>query len=131
LVIHVDSQTRVMVEKTSFINSVINNILTNAIKFSHPDSAIEINASIADKKVSVSFRDNGIGIPDGILKDLFDLDKATSRAGTQDESGTGWGMPLVKNFVEAYGGKITITSSEKDTGTRKRGTEVLLTLRKG
>ncbi len=131
LLMDVAKSTSVMVEKTSFINSVINNILTNAIKFSYPDSVIEIKASEINGKIAVSFRDYGIGIPQAILDNLFDLDKATSRSGTQDETGTGWGMPLVRSFVEAYGGKISVLSETEKTGDRQRGTEVVLTLRKG
>ena len=67
----IDRSLDIWAEKTSFVNSVLNNILTNAIKFSFPDSKILIKAEKAEDLVTVSIRDFGIGIPNSILKNLF------------------------------------------------------------
>ena len=99
----------------------MNNILTNALKFSHPQSKILIRADRKEDGLRLSVRDFGIGIPPDLLQDLFDITKATSRAGTGGESGTGFGMPLMKRFINSYGGRIEIHSREK---TEDHGTEV-------
>ncbi len=71
-------------------------------------------------------RDFGIGIPADLLDDLFDISKATSRSGTGGESGTSFGMPLMKKFVTAYGGRIQVESSTEESGSSEHGTEVIL-----
>ncbi|MCP4753327.1 MAG: hybrid sensor histidine kinase/response regulator [Proteobacteria bacterium] len=126
----IQGNPRVVVDKTSFINSVLNNILSNAIKFSYSESEILISAQAADGTHILSVRDFGTGMPASLLKDLFDLNKATSRSGTEGETGTGFGMPLVRKFMSAYGGSIEIESWEKNGDSVDHGTEVLLILKK-
>jgi len=125
----VDASMQVCVEKTSFVNSVINNLLTNAIKFSMPGSRIEISAkSIDGNKIELAVRDHGIGMSAQLVEDLFNMKKATSRKGTGGETGTGFGMPLVRKFVLAYGGNIRVISKEKSSSPEDFGTSVILTL---
>ncbi|MDM8535393.1 hybrid sensor histidine kinase/response regulator [Desulfobacterales bacterium HSG17] len=117
-------------EKTSLINSIINNLLTNAIKFSYPDSKIFIRVQKENDKVILSIKDFGIGMPKKILNDIFDIRKSTSRTGTNGETGTGFGMPLVKKFIQAYGGEIDIISLEKHVESLdNNGTEIIITLK--
>jgi signal transduction histidine kinase len=124
----VEPDVVVYVELTTFINSVLNNILTNAVKFSYKGDKIEIGATnTEDDFVVLEIRDNGIGIPDDIIKDLFNSAKATHREGTEGESGTGFGMPLVKTFVRTYGGEIHVKSS---TDEKSHGTSVFLKLKR-
>ncbi len=117
---NIDSNLLIKAERTSLINSVFNNILTNAVKFSYPDGTIEINASKKDGKIRLSIADHGIGIPDYILDTIFNVNQNTSRTGTNGEEGTGFGMPLVRKFMLTYGGEINIISAEN------KGTEVEL-----
>lgn len=126
----VDPSLKVMVEKTSFINSVLSNVLSNAIKFSYSGSAIEIFANNDDDHVYLYIRDYGIGMPPSISGNLFAMDKSTSRKGTNGEIGTGYGMPLVKRFIKAYGGSIEITSTESSDLPQGRGTRVCLILKR-
>jgi len=72
--------------------------------------------------------DPGIGIPKETLKRLFDLTSATSRPGTEGEEGTGFGMPLIKSFVEHYGGKIEVESKEQGDGAENHGTTIRIWL---
>ncbi|MBK6605524.1 MAG: sensor histidine kinase [Leptospiraceae bacterium] len=62
-----------------------------------------------------------------ILNNIFDISKPTSREGTQSETGTGYGMPIVKKWVEMFRGKLTIESFEKPHPLQ--GTEVSLHLK--
>lgn len=128
LKIEIPKDITIKTEKTSFINSVINNLLTNAIKFSHPNQSIEVKGKRRGENVEVSIKDNGIGMPESILNDLFDVSKKTSRQGTSGETGTGFGMPLVKKFIKTYGGQIVVNSTQQSDTTPDHGTEIILTL---
>ncbi|MEH0022497.1 MAG: hybrid sensor histidine kinase/response regulator [Desulfobacter sp.] len=138
--VNVDSGIYIEVDEVSFINSVLNNLMTNAIKFSFPGSVIEINAEqipggkngqdpgLEKDLIRICVVDQGMGMPEDIRQNLFDLKKSVSRSGTEGELGTGFGMPLVKKFVEAYGGTIEILSVEKKEGRDNHGTTAVISL---
>ncbi len=128
-VVQVSEDLDVMVERTSFVNSVLNNIFTNAIKFSFPNSKVMIEAQPAKEKVTLTIRDFGMGMSPVLLQDVFDISKTTSREGTNGEVGTGFGMPLMKKFVNAYGGTIELSSIEQKEGLTDHGTTVTLVLK--
>ncbi len=131
LVMDIDDNLEVLVERTSFGNSVINNLLTNAIKFSYPSTKIHMSAVEKNGQVTLSIQDSGMGIPQNLLKDLFNMNKSTTRPGTKGEKGTGFGMPLVHKFIDAYGGHIEIVSKEKSKNSEDHGTQVYITLKGG
>ena len=128
LQINIDPTLMVKVEKTFFVNSILNNLLTNAIKFSSNGSEIVLNAKDDGIIVILSVKDHGIGIPEDILENIFDPSKTTSRIGTNGEKGTGFGMPLIKKVIKAIGGNISIESIEKKKSSRNHGTVVSLEL---
>ncbi|WP_372847426.1 ATP-binding protein [Pontiella sp.] len=129
VVLEVPDDITVSVERFSFNNSVLNNLLTNAIKFSVPKAKIRISAvRAADGKVRLSIADDGIGMPETILEALFNFKANTTRAGTLGELGTGFGMPLVEQFVRAFGGSIEVASRDIEQFPADHGTEVVLTL---
>jgi len=117
----------VWAEEVSLINSVLNNLLTNAIKFSPAGQAIRIGTTTQGQQVQVTLQDGGIGIPPSLLADLFDVHKPTSREGLNGELGTGFGMPLVQKFMQAYGGAIQVISKDADTHPNDHGTTITLT----
>lgn len=103
----------VLVEPISFNNQVLGNIISNAIKFSPTGGKIVINAyPIHQGSYAIEIKDSGIGIPEQLIKSLFDINKKTSRPGTMGESGTGFGMHIMKSFVEMYGGQVGVESIE-------------------
>jgi DNA-binding response OmpR family regulator len=122
----INPDLKVRAEPVSLVNSVINNLFTNAIKFSYPASKIMARAVETPTGVDLSIRDFGIGIPQRMLDELFDLSKTSSRAGTGGETGTGFGMPLVKKFVTAYGGSMEIFSWEEKQYATEHGTEIVI-----
>ena len=69
--------------------------------------------------------DQGIGIPEKLLVNIFKVDKITTRLGTNEERGTGFGMTLVKRFMNDFEGDIEILSKDQ------QGTEVKLTFKRG
>ncbi len=124
--VDIPDEFRVLADKAIFLNSVFSNILTNAVKFSFPNSKIEVSAlSETAGKVVLKVKDSGIGMPAWLLQDIFSPVKPTTRRGTSGEEGTGFGMPLVKKFIEYFQGSIEIVSSE----TEPRGTEVKIYLK--
>ena len=129
LEISVDGSIEVLAERTSLINSVLNNALTNALKFSHPGAKVQIYNSINNEWIVLAIRDNGIGIPTKLISDLFDIGKSTSRTGTSGETGTGFGMSLMRKFVDAYKGKLAIDSTTIDQDTQHHGTTIYISFR--
>jgi two-component system sensor histidine kinase/response regulator len=125
----VPTGTVVLAERVSLGNSVLNNLLTNAIKFSHPGSTVELTAVPAEGMVRITVRDHGVGMPPSLLADLFDVRKTTSRLGTAGEKGTGFGMPLMRKLVTVYGGSIEVASKEQAEGVCDHGTEVRVVLK--
>jgi two-component system, sensor histidine kinase and response regulator len=112
----IDPRLSVYVERNSFISAVVTNLLSNAVKFSYPGSEIRVTAEKrGNETVEFAVQDFGVGIPAEILGDLFSFSAATSRSGTEGESGTGYGMPLLKRFVEAYGGNVEAVSDNGGT----------------
>ena len=93
------------------IRIVLRNLITNAIKFSGADDCIEISAFKQDDQNHViTVRDTGTGMSDDQLNKLF-KSKVNSKAGTNNESGTGMGMLFCKDLVEKCSGKIWVTST--------------------
>jgi CheY-like chemotaxis protein/anti-sigma regulatory factor (Ser/Thr protein kinase) len=119
----------VTVDEISFVSGVLSNIVSNAIKFSHPKSTIAFTVADLGDTVRISLRDDGIGMSPVLLGNLFRTDQPTSRPGTAGELGTGFGMPLVKRYVELFGGTVAVESSDGEDG-RTPGTTVHLVLPK-
>jgi signal transduction histidine kinase len=124
--IHLDFDVRkyrglmVQVEPVSFKNQVLGNAISNAIKFSPPESRILIRSYPVKDYHVVEVVDQGMGIPKALQDHLFDITKKTSRPGTLGESGNGFGMHIMKSFMEMYKGKIEIVSFEEVPGTMIR-----------
>jgi PAS domain S-box-containing protein len=95
------------------ISTIVRNLLTNAIKFTEPRGIINITVKEGSDEVRVSIKDNGVGISPKNLERLFDLTEYFSTQGTNNESGTGLGLILCKEFVENHGGKITVETELK------------------
>lgn len=107
----------VMADLATLSNHVLNNILSNAIKFSPNGSNIVISCWSDNESTYVTVEDSGIGIPHDILSNIFKANVKTTRKGLNGEKGTGFGMPLAKTYMEKYGGEIIVDSKE-NKGTR-------------
>jgi two-component system, sensor histidine kinase and response regulator len=128
--VQISEKIFVRAERTSLINSVLNNILTNAIKFSQAGGKIDITTGLRDGTIDLMISDHGIGMPPTLVFDLFDISKATSRPGTSGESGTGFGMPLIRKFMIAYEGAINVSSKDLDEFPTDSGTTITLTFKR-
>lgn len=106
----------VMVDSVSFVHQVLGNIFSNAVKFSAPGQAIHVHVEQGPAGyVRLIIRDEGIGMPDSLRTQLFSVSAKTTRPGTSGERGTGYGMHLMKTFVEKYGGDVQVESHEGET----------------
>lgn len=121
----------VIAEPVSLSNFVINNIFSNAIKFSEKGSTINVNAVIDNEFIHLSIQDHGIGMPPEILDNLFIVSKLATRPGTQGETGTGLGMKVMNSYVNSFGGRIEIESVSQDIDTRNHGTTFHIWLKNG
>ncbi len=122
-----DLNVEVLADETSINSHVLNNLISNAIKFSPVGKTVKIQVRVHEDQVEIEVHDQGVGIPQEILQNLFNPRVKTSRRGTAGESGTGFGMPIAKAFMEAHGGSIVVTSS---TDTEQSGTCAKITLRR-
>jgi signal transduction histidine kinase len=95
---------------------VFNNLIVNAIKFSHPDSVIHVGIKPNKKHVLVSVADSGIGIPDKDKDNVFEMFTTAKKPGTNGEQPFGLGLSISKKIVEMHKGKIWFKSN-KGAGT--------------
>ena len=91
--------------------TVWRNILTNAIKFSHPGGTVTATAELQGARWTVTVADNGIGIDEKNLSSLFTLKDSVRKQGTSGEKGSGLGLVLCKELVEKNKGSITVEST--------------------
>jgi len=92
------------------MKSVLQNLISNAIKFSNKGSFITLASKIINEYVEVSIIDNGIGITPEDIEKLFRLDSNFSTKGTENELGTGLGLLLCKEMIERHSGTIKVHS---------------------
>lgn len=92
------------------VNTVVRNLISNAIKFTPPGGTITLEARKNGKDVIVSIADNGVGMSKEVLEKLFRIDTKHSTKGTANEKGTGLGLILCKEFIEKNNGRIWVES---------------------
>jgi signal transduction histidine kinase len=97
----------------SMFSSIISNLVSNAIKFSHKGGDIKLLVSdVKGEFIEVSVVDSGIGIPESMIGRLFKIEQKVGRTGTDGERSSGLGLHLCKEFVERHGGKLWVESEE-------------------
>lgn len=95
----------------NMIRSVLINLISNAIKFTHPDGIVEVFVEKEETFCKVSIKDSGVGIKEELLSQIFTMGSHLKTSGTANEKGTGLGLILCKEFVEKNGGKIWVEST--------------------
>ena len=97
---------------------IIQNLVGNAIKYTMPGGLVEISGKREGDFVEIVVSDNGVGMSNSQIEDIFDLgSRHYSTPGTAKEMGSGFGLLIVKNMVELNGGKVWV-ESELDVGTK-------------
>ncbi|MCF8346818.1 MAG: HAMP domain-containing histidine kinase [Bacteroidales bacterium] len=96
----------------AMINTVLRNLVSNAIKFTKPGGEIIMSVTKEKNDLLISVKDNGVGMSEELIDKLFRIDKNPSTLGTAKESGTGLGLILCKDLIEKHNSKIWIESEE-------------------
>ncbi len=110
-------RTRVPNSLTGFadknqMNTVLRNLISNALKFTEKGGKVEVDVNEWKDAIEVAVRDSGVGMSKEVLAKLFKIEHKYSTTGTANESGTGLGLMLCKEFVERSGGIISVESEE-------------------
>ena len=116
----------ILADKTLLVNSIMNNIMINAIKFSKNGGSLQIKAISSGDEIWLIIKDYGIGISKSQIADLFSRTKVTTTCGTNGETGTGFGMLIVESMLKKIGGKIDVRSCYNPDFSGSGGTAVCM-----
>ena len=121
--LNINVPNNIVINADKFIfQTIIGNVVSNAIKFSNQHSEIKVELVGTDGKYTFSVKDQGIGIEESQLRNLFILGKISTGSGTMGESGTGLGLILVKELVDKLNWQIEVKSKENS------GSEFIVTI---
>ena len=109
------SQVFVQIDESKFLQ-VINNLISNAIKFTPDGGTITLGLEEQEKTVLITVADTGIGIPKKFHAKLFDKFNNARRTGLKGQPSVGLGMSIIKTIVDWHEGNIWF-ESEEDKGT--------------
>ena len=101
----------------NYLAQLLVNLIDNAIKFTPSSGSITIAADSKEDKLHISVEDTGIGIPENLIPNLFQRFYQIDASTTRRYSGTGLGLYICKNIVEAHKGEIWV-ESEEGNGTK-------------
>jgi two-component system sensor histidine kinase VicK len=102
------------------IEQVITNILTNSIKYTGENGSIKVYVGAVHDNAYIKIIDNGMGIPEDDVPRVFERFYRVDKARSREMGGTGLGLPISKEIIEANGGSISLKS------TLGKGTEVII-----
>ena len=109
IVNEISANVQIMVDR-NHVAVIFRNLLQNALKFTHSGGKIRLSYSKEKDMHQFVIADTGVGMSEEQLQNLFQLNKTTSQMGTAREQGTGVGLVLVKELVEANQGTLSVTS---------------------
>ena len=102
----------------SILSIIIRNLISNSIKFTERGGSIKVLCEKYDSdKIKISIQDTGIGMSEEIRKNLFNVNRQSSRKGTEDEPSTGLGLLLVREYIQKLNGTINVQSEPDKCST--------------
>ncbi len=104
-----DSEILVYADK-AMVNTILRNLVSNAIKFTKPGGNVTINCEVNQNNTKISVKDTGVGMSKSTIKSLFRIDIKYPAKGTINETGTGLGLILCKEFINKHKGEILVES---------------------
>lgn len=110
------------IDPTIFRYNVLSNLLTNALKFSQPNSKVVVSLEKQNQFAIITVQDFGIGIPTYLHDSIFDPSKKSTRKGTSGEEGTGFGMPLAYSCTTKMKGSLRFESKDMSESPDDHGT---------
>lgn len=113
------SDSHIVTADRNMLQTIFRNLISNAIKFSETGGKVIIDSTLDESanKTMISVTDHGVGIPEENLANLFNIKDHQTTKGTLQESGTGLGLLICKEFIEKHGGNIQVYSTIGE-GTR-------------
>lgn len=99
------------------LSQIVSNLLTNAAKYTPRNGKLELIATIASDRVSISVQDNGVGIRDEVREQIFDLFTQSNGPDDRAREGLGIGLAIVKKLVEMHNGTIEVASEGEGKGS--------------
>lgn len=111
-------QNQIVYADSNMLMAIMRNLISNAIKFTHPGKNIYLTAFENKDNWTISIKDEGIGIKNENLYKIFNSSENFTTSGTLKEKGSGLGLLLCKEFVKKHGGKIWVVS---DSGNNEGG----------
>jgi two-component system sensor histidine kinase SenX3 len=99
------------------LTSALFNLLDNAVKYSEPDSEVEVRASSIDGELHLCVQDHGAGIPSRDLERIFERFYRVDKARSRDTGGTGLGLSIVRHIARNHGGDVSVVSHEGEGST--------------
>ena len=101
----------------NMLNTIIRNLISNAIKFTSNGGAIDVHVTRKDEQLQVTVADTGVGISPADIEKLLSDMTSLSTTGTRGEQGTGLGLLLCREFITFHGGDLWIDSIEGEGST--------------
>ncbi|MDE5421641.1 ATP-binding protein [Ancylomarina sp. DW003] len=95
---------------SNMINTVVRNLVSNAIKFTPNGGEIIVESRQSKNFVEITVKDNGVGIKAENIEKLFKIDEQVMQNGTENETGTGLGLILCKEFIDKHKGELLVKS---------------------
>lgn len=92
------------------LEQVLVNILDNAVKYSMDRKEVHVSIALSGDQVDIAIQDYGSGISEEDLTKIFNRFYRVDKARSREKGGTGLGLPIVKELLESYGGKVNMTS---------------------
>jgi signal transduction histidine kinase len=112
IVIIDESQRDFVYADKSMVEIVIQNLITNAVKFSRTGDVITVSNLVVNGKALICIEDTGVGISRENIDKLFNANKNFTTVGTKNEKGTGLGLTIAKDLVELNNGRIWVESTQ-------------------
>ncbi|MBV9579918.1 MAG: GAF domain-containing protein [Chloroflexi bacterium] len=99
------------------IYQVIQNLMTNAVKYSPDGGCITVSGRVERRELAISVADEGLGIPEAEIDKIFDRFHRVQTEVSRNIGGTGLGLAICKGLVEAHGGQISASSAGESHGS--------------
>lgn len=110
LIFDTDIEEKIMAFDEEKMERILLNLISNAVKFTKPGDTIEVVVYDKNDHIIISVKDNGIGIPEDKLSEIFERFKQVDHLLSRRHEGSGIGLSIVKSLVEMHGGKIDVKS---------------------